>query len=116
MSLLSNCSDEQFTIIVQESSSIKECESKLGYNSYSGSVATQIRQRIEALELNTSHFNNSSKVIRSPENVFVEHSTADQSTVRKFFKNGNYMPYKCDICGQEPFWQGKLLTLIFRPY
>lgn len=25
---------------------------------------------------------------------------------------GKYTEYKCSICGQEPFWQGKPLTLI----
>ena len=24
---------------------------------------------------------------------------------------GNYTPYKCSICGLEPFWNGKELTL-----
>lgn len=112
MSLLTNCSDESFAIIVKNSFSIKECEEKLGYNSYSGSVASQIKQRIKNLNLDTSHFNNSGKVIRTPENIFIENSTADQSTLRKFYRNGEYTPYICDICGQEPIWQGKELTLI----
>ena len=50
--------------------------------------------------------------MRTPENIFIENSTADQSTLRRYYKKGNYTKYKCSICGQEPFWNGKELTLI----
>ena len=45
-------------------------------------------------------------------NIFVENSNACQSTLRKRYKEGQYTSYVCSICGQEPFWQGKELTLI----
>lgn len=112
MSLLSNCSDEQFINIVKESFSIVDCEKKLGYNSFSGSVANLISQRIKDLQIDISHFYSQQKKDRNPENVFIENSTADQKTLRKYYIKGEYTEYKCSICGQEPFWNGKELTLI----
>ena len=44
--------------------------------------------------------------------IFIENSSACQSTLRKRYKEGQYTPYICSICGQEPIWQGKELTLI----
>lgn len=112
MSLLSKCSQEQFISIVKESFSIAECEKKLGYNSYSGSVAVMIRKKIKDLDLDTSHFAKQPGQDRNPENIFIEHSTASQSTLRKYYLAGNYTTYICSICGQEPMWNGKELTLI----
>ena len=114
MSILSSYNDMEFSKIVSESSSLVNCLYNLGYNAVSGSVSQLVKQRIVQLNLDTSHFSNKSinKVVRTPENIFIENSTADQSTLRRFYKNGNYTEYKCSICNQEPFWNGKKLTLI----
>lgn len=112
MSLLSDCSEEKFIKIVSESFSYAEIEQKLGYNSYSGSVCKKIKQRIESLNLDISHFNYLQKVSRTPENIFIKDSTAAQKTLRKYYLNGQYSDYVCSICGQKPFWNGKELTLI----
>lgn len=112
MSLLSECSNEQFISIVENSYSIAECEKKIGYNSYSGSVASLIRGRIQELGLSISHFTKVAGQIRTPDNIFVENSTASQRTLRKYYLIGNYTPYICDICGQPPFWNNQTLTLI----
>lgn len=111
-SLLNQKTDEEFTLIVKESKSIAECERKLGYNAYSGCVATKIKERIALLNLDTEHFENTLKKIRTPEDIFVKDSTACQKTMRTYFIKGNYVEHKCSICGQEPEWQGKPLTLI----
>lgn len=114
MSILNNYNDLEFSKIVEESSSLTECLYNLGYNAPSGSVSQLVKQRIVQLNLDISHFSNNSlnKVKRTPENIFVENSTAVQSTLRRYYKNGNYSEYKCSICGQVPFWNGKELTLI----
>jgi len=112
ISLLNQCSDANFAHIVAQSTSIKEIEFALGYNSYSGCVSTNIQKRIAALGLDTSHFSSAQKVVRSPENIFTENSTASQKTLRKYYLKGEYTPYICSICGQKPFWFGKELTLI----
>lgn len=111
-SLINSCSDEQFRQFVQESLSIAEIEKKLGYNSYSGSVASKIKDRINELELDISHFASQQVTVRTEENVFVENSTAVQAVLRKWYRKGEYTPYICSICGQKPFWNNKELTLI----
>ena len=107
-------SDEEFKKIVTESNSMLEISQKLGYAVKSGSNYTRIRSRIDALQLSTEHFSLGSKrpMKRSVDNIFIENSTADQKTLRKWYYEGNYTAYQCAICGQLPVWQGKDLTLI----
>ena len=106
--------DEQFTKIVQESYTMIDVAKKLGYTSHSGYNGQRIRYRIDQLGLSTDHFTlgNRRPQKRTAENIFIENSTAAQKTLRLYYKNGNYTSYKCAICGQEPFWNGKELTLI----
>lgn len=107
-------SDEEFRKIVAESSNMTEISLKLGYAAKSGSNYSRIRKRIDELHLSTDHFSlgNKRPIKRCAENIFIENSTADQKTLRKWYLGGNYTEYKCSICGQEPIWQGKELTLI----
>lgn len=113
-SLMDSISNEEFIEIVNNSISYSECLLKIGYKANSGNLSNKLKEKINSLNLDTSHFTNQSKepVKRNPENIFIENSTANQSTLRKYYKKGNYTPYKCSICGMEPFWQGKELTLI----
>lgn len=112
--LIDTYSDEEFIQIVQSSSNMTEIAKKLGYAAHSGSNATRIRKRIDDLQLSTDHFliGNQRPVKRTEENVFILDSTASQKTLRDWYKKGNYTDYKCSICGQEPIWQEKELTLI----
>ena len=55
---------------------------------------------------------NKRPILRTEENIFIENSTASQKTLRDWYFKGKYTPYVCSICGQEPVWQGKELTLI----
>lgn len=112
VSLISLQTNEQFAKIITESFSIAEVEEKLGYNSYSGSVATKIRQRIAELNLDISHFKTQKLTKRNESNIFIENSTVSQRVLRDWYRKGKYTPYVCAICGQEPLWQGKELTLI----
>ena len=112
MSLLTDCSDTNFANIVANSFSLRECEEKLGYNSYSGSVSRKIKQRIEELNLDMSHFNVLQKHDWTKENPFIKDSKISQKTLRKYYKQGNFTVYQCSICGQRPIWNGKELTLI----
>lgn len=110
--LMDKYSNDEFMKIVLESHSYKECLQNLGYNSNSGDSTRRLREKIEALNIDTSHFTKSIPIERNEENIFVENSTASQKVLRNWYKKGNYSEYKCDICGQEPFWNGKELTLI----
>lgn len=112
--LIDTYTDEEFINIVKNSSSMKEISTKIGYSAYSGDSLARIRKRLDKLNISTEHFseNNKRPVKRNEENIFIENSTADQKTLRKWYIKGKYTEYKCSICGQEPFWQGKDLTLI----
>ena len=44
--------------------------------------------------------------------IFINNSSICQSTLRRYYKEGNYSAYICSICGQPPIWQNKELTLI----
>lgn len=114
VALIDTYSDEEFFNIVKNSFSMTEVARKLGYTAHSGSNAERIRKRIDALNISTDHFNikNQRHIERNEENIFCENSTAAQRTLRTWYLNGNYTQYKCSLCGQEPFWKGKPLTLI----
>lgn len=110
---LNSFSDEEFSQIVQDSITMTEVCQKIGC-SKSGDMFKRIKQRINELNLSIEHFNSKGKtpVKRTVENIFIENSTADQRTLRKWYLKGNYTPYICSICGQEPFWNHQELTLI----
>ena len=105
-------SDEEFISIVKNSQSIKQIAYQLGYEGHSSATNEKIKQRMIKLNLSVSDFIKSSPVERNPENIFIDNSTAAQKTVRKYYKKGNYTPYVCAICGQEPFWNNKPMILI----
>ena len=111
-SLLDSFTDEQFEQIIHNSTSIKEVCYKLGYTGHSGANSKRIKNRMEQLGLSSDQFQFANNIPRTPENIFIENSTAAQKTVRKYYYAGNYTPYKCSICGQEPFWNNKPLIMI----
>lgn len=110
--IMSKISDENFERLVQESFSIKEVATKCGYSNVSGASSNIVKQRIQKQEIDISHFKFSERVIRNDEEIFVEDSSVHQTTLRRRYLLGEYTPYICSICGQEPVWQGKELTLI----
>lgn len=111
-SLMDKYSDDEFREIVLQSSSYKDCLANLGYHSNSGSSTNRLKEKINQLNIDTSHFTSKIPMVRSMENIFIENSTAAQKVVRNWYKKGEYTPYICSICGQEPVWQGRELTLI----
>lgn len=110
--IMSKISDEDFELLVKESFSIKEVATKCGYSNVSGASSNIVKKRIQEQNIDTSHFKASEKTIRSDEEIFVEDSPVHQATLRRRYLLGKYTPYICSICGQEPVWQGKELTLI----
>lgn len=115
MSLLSQCSSEQLAEYVSSSTCYKQVLEKLGYRACSGSVQQLLRERLRAENISTEHFiaPTGDKITkRTFENTFCVNSTAGQKTLRKKYFQENYSEYRCSICGQEPIWQGKPLTLI----
>ena len=113
MALIDQYTKEEFEQIVQQSHTIKEVISKLGYTTCNGRNSDTVKKRIEKYNIDISHFTSTVNPIkRNKENVFIENSTASQATLRRWYIKGEYTPYVCSICGQEPVWQGKELTLI----
>lgn len=110
--LIDNYSKEELEQIVQQSFSMKEVIDKLGYSTHSGSNNNTVKDRIEKYQIDISHFNYQTPQERNEDNIFIEDSTASQATLRRWYIKGNYSSYECSICGQEPVWQGKPLTLI----
>lgn len=112
MKLMDTYSDNEFINIIKQSKNYRECLLKLGYKSSSGSSVQLLKQKIQQLGIDTSHFTTKTPIKRTEDNVFCENSTANQATLRRWYIKGNYTEYKCAICGQEPFWNGKAMTLI----
>ena len=111
-SIIDSFSDIAFINIVNSSESYKECLQKLGYNSSSNDVVKILKNRINKLGIDISHFRSKPFKRRTFETVFCMGSTADGSTLRDWYKKGKYSRYICAICGQEPMWQGKPMPLI----
>ena len=113
MTLLDSYSAEEFKQIVNQSYSWADLGKKLGYNCNSSNLKEQLEARVKKEKLDISHFSihGKGKIERTRENVFIDNSTANQTTLRKFYLQEN-IPYICTICGQEPFWNGKEMTLI----
>lgn len=112
MAIIDNFSKEELEEIVKNSNSIKEVIDSLGYSTHSGSNHITVKTKLNEMNIDYSHFKFQKGIERNEENVFIENSTASQATLRRWYKKGNYTPYNCSICGQEPFWQEKELTLI----
>ena len=112
MAIIDNFSEEELRQIVLNSTSMKQVIDKLGYATHSGSNSSTVKARLEKYNIDISHFATIKGIERNEENVFIENSTASQATLRRWYIKGEYTPYVCSICGQEPFWQGKDLTLI----
>lgn len=110
--LVDKYSKEELEQIVSQSLSMKEVIDKLGYATHSGSNNNTVKDRLKKFNIDISHFTTSNPIERTEENVFCENSTASQATLRRWYLKGNYTNYKCSICGMEPIWQGKELTLI----
>ena len=112
MSYISECDLNLLKQYVKESNSIKELQIKLGYSPNSG-VSRTIKDYCQKQNISLEHFTSLSKekIKRTEENVFCINSTASQKVLRNFYIKGNYTEYKCSICGQDPFWNGKELTL-----
>ena len=82
MALIDAYSEEELQEIVSFSLSYKDVARALGYNSYSGDLKKLLEKRLSKFD--TSHFSRKTKIIeRSIENIFIENSTADQTTLRR---------------------------------
>lgn len=112
INIMDRYSDEEFTRIIKESLSYRDCMKNLGYVSISGDLLRILKEKIQRLGIDVSHFQSVFSPRRTEEDIFVEDSTASQHTLRRWYRERNYAPYVCSVCGQKPMWMGKKLTLI----
>lgn len=110
-SLVDNYSKEELEDFVARSNSYRDVMSLIGYKSLNGRSYETVKKRIEKYGISTEHFGTKKAIKRTPENIFVENSTARQTTLRRWYTRGQYTEYKCAICGLPPMWQGKELVL-----
>ena len=103
---------EQVQQLCIESVSFSELARKLKYRSR-GAILVTIKNFLIKNEIDFSHFTGQArdKVVRTPENTFVENSTANRTVLRRMYIKYKCSEYKCSICGQAPFWNGKELSL-----
>ena len=70
-----------------------------------------LKKRLEHYNISTEHFCHKSRKQWTDEDIFCENSEVSQRKLRKTFKQKEIIPYKCEICGLLPFWNGKPLVL-----
>lgn len=112
LTLIDRPSKEEFAEIVANALCVKDVVRALGYGTVNGANSATVKKRINAEQLDTSHFKRKAAKTYTDEEVFCKNTEASQHTLRKRFKACNYATYVCAICGQQPIWQGKSLTLI----
>ena len=110
-SKISNFTVEEVQQIVNNSTTKKEVAIKLGYSSDSGTVNNILTEYFEKNNIDTTSLNSKPIIKYTKETVFVQNGTIAQHNLVKWYKKENF-EYKCTICGQEPEWNGKPLTLI----
>lgn len=112
-SIIGKYSPEEVQIISQSCTSMKQLAQKLGYSLNGGTAGKTIQKYCDYYNISLQHFTHlpQDQIKRNPDNVFIKNSTANQTTLRRWYEKGNYTEYKCSICGLEPFWNGKELTL-----
>lgn len=110
-------------MLVNSSNSIKELVSKVGLNSSSGSNDITVKKCLEyhgidwkelAIKgaIKSKKKPNYKRRLKTNDELFVKDSTTGRNVIRNRVLQDNLIPYRCAICGQEPFWNGKPMSLI----
>lgn len=111
-SILNLYTKEEIEQIVKESKTLNEVLLKLGYSSTNGNNGNTVKNYLIKHNISYDHFTGKiNPTKRTEENVFCKNSTANQTTLRRWYIKGNYTEYKCSICGLPPFWNNQPLTL-----
>ena len=109
--------------LVESSNSIKELVTRIGLNGNSGSNDLTVKKCLEYHNISWKELAirgaitskrkaNYKRRLKSNDELFVANSTTNRSVIRNRILRDNLIPYKCAICGQEPFWNGKPMSLI----
>jgi len=109
--LIDQYTKEELQQILDESSSMSDFSTRLGYKANTGALGKVLKTRIDKYNLVFSKWKPISPIKRTSDNVFCLDSTANQSTLRRWCEKESNIIYKCKICGQGNFWNGLPLTL-----
>ena len=116
-SYISTCSIDVIEAAVKSSDTFLEVAQKLGYTNKGGAYRT-LRKRIEENNIDYSHMKHigRKKIAKvthriTSKEALTLNSSFSQSTIRAIISRENLLEYKCSICGLEPVWNGKSLTL-----
>lgn len=107
-----NFTEEELKELVEKSTSMRQLMGFLGYQNRGANHKT-VKKRLEKYGISIEHFTHLAQnvEVRNEENIFIKDSTASQAVLRRWYIKGEYTKYKCSICGQEPYWNNKPLTL-----
>jgi DNA-directed RNA polymerase subunit RPC12/RpoP len=113
MGKLDSFTEDQLRKIVSRSKSLKELSYNLGYTKGANN-ARIINKYLDKYNISTNHFETRYKQQHTyqDDEVFTVNSKAAQTTLRRRYSKGNYSEYRCAICGQEPVWNDRPLTLV----
>lgn len=104
--LIDQISDEDFLKAVSSCKNYTEIASKLGLQH--ASAAVEVRDRIREMKIT---FRPSPSRWLPDEEFFTENNYHTSHNLRRRLQAVKSRPYKCAICGLEPLWNGKELTL-----
>ena len=112
-SIIDNYTKDELLDIVNNSISLSDLIKKLGYTTVAGNNYIAVTKRLDFFNIDYTKLLNQKKTQKmlTDDDIYIENSSVSQSSLRRHYKEKNNK-YKCDICGQEPFWNGKELTLI----
>ena len=108
--LIDKYSKEELEEIVKGSKCMKDVLRSIGYSTVSGRNSDTVKKRIQKYGISTDHFKSVHPTKRNEDNVFCNHSTATQATLRRWYKKISD-DSKCEICGQGKMWNGKELVM-----
>lgn len=104
---------EQLQNIINQSATLVDVLRKLQVTNITAGYAALKKRSIEE-GINLSKLQgkrkHSNHFIAKPEEVLVENSLFNQSTLRRLLKRENIIPYICE-CGNDGTWRGKELKL-----
>lgn len=89
----------------------KNSNSYFALSKLCGIARSKVKERIESLKLDISHFSLCRDRRTKYEDVFKVHDKRENALVRKYLLDFELLEYKCIVCGQTDEWMGKVLTL-----
>lgn len=102
---------EEIVKILEKSTSMKDFARRLGYVNCSGDTAKMLKRKLKEYNLEIPSITRI-LIKRTDEEIFIKDSPVSQKVLRNRYKQKTKdEDYKCSICGQEPYWNGKELTL-----